>query len=443
MAMLSGMLPFAAAPEHSSPRSVAHSQSLLQPWWFLPDFTSTPSPPPPPTFLGLDPNCNTSHTESLPCAPEENQVTPQELCPVDDFKAALQKVAGLIPNSLDRAGGIDAVVSHYLAIQRDAAYECISGPTCATNDAAGKCRWGTTKRKHGQIINLGEGSTGTRFLTCIFEMLDIRTEHNLETSHDPYCLDHAQCTDAWDRFDYVNDWPVSDIAASLLATHPGDGAAIMLSLRDPLVWREKRYGEHKSDGSGSWQAAAPCSPTVDVLGNETANWDMHKLSYDAWAACVALKGRSWDDIFAFNLWEYKDEPKEFPEALHAWLNGRSIWAKKSDLPMFKVKSAYDKCYDLGITRESEWEANPDGYPGRARYKAKAKASGASTGNFSSSSSSSSSAAAALTYGVQNEVHNNATAAAGAQAAATQPDSPNIAILASPAPAVAQANASAA
>lgn len=297
----------------------------------------------------------------MPCAPDEPMVQPQDICPEKQFREAAMLIKPLLPKAMHRAGGIDALAAHYMQVKRDAAMECLDKPVCAKSDEKDACRWAASTRKTGQIINLGEGSTGTRFLTCLMGELKFVTEHNIQTAKDPYCLDQKECTPAWDAYDYINDWPVPDLASALIATHTGDSlGGVLLSLRDPLEWREKRYSEHKDQDSGDWQAAAPCSATTAFLKNDTANWDLLKLTYDSFAACVAIRDRDPKDLFAFNLWEYDDEEAEFPVALHKWLKGRSVWASPEDLTLKHVEKAYAACYSQGLTRDSDFKRDSRG-----------------------------------------------------------------------------------
>jgi hypothetical protein len=309
-------------------------------------------------LAGDGPQCKgTKAAGDLPCAPSDlEQAMPQDTCPEAEFRVALKAVSSFVPGALDRAGGTESVVSRYLKAKRDPTSECLSKAQCS---AGKKCRWPESQRGtesgYGVFVNLGEGSTGTRFLTCIFSGLGLKTAHDIEATKDPYCMGKKEnCTGAWDKYDYLSDWPITDLGSTLMATHRTKAlAGALLSLRDPQEWRKKRLTEHISQGSDMWQASAPCHPSIPTLGDDSADWDLIKLTYDSWSACIANHHRGHNELFAFNLWEYKNEAADFPIDLHEFLKGRGKWRDES-LTLNHVRKAYDSCLALNVTKDSEW-----------------------------------------------------------------------------------------
>ena len=85
------------------------------------------------------------------------------------------------------------------------------------------------------ILNVGAGTTGTRFLDCVVSKLGASTGHNIDHPHvdknlckeasysyqepgpndlPPY---DKSCTAAWDKFNYASDSPVPYELAGILA----------------------------------------------------------------------------------------------------------------------------------------------------------------------------------------------------------------------------------
>ena len=97
----------------------------------------------------------------------------RELCPVDAFRDTLtSKVAVHLPYStIAAAGGIEAVVRVYAAAVRheEPPYSRVAGGVAFEGVRGGvpfSLKWETSRRKHGLMLNLGLGSTATRFTDC-------------------------------------------------------------------------------------------------------------------------------------------------------------------------------------------------------------------------------------------------------------------------------------
>lgn len=111
--------------------------------------------------------------------------------------------------------------------------------------------WPTTKRAssgkskypglradpNALILNVGAGTTGTRFVNCVVAKMGVRAGHNInhhdvnktmckETSYSYQELDQAHtpsysksCTVAWDHFNFASDSPVPYELAGILSRY--------------------------------------------------------------------------------------------------------------------------------------------------------------------------------------------------------------------------------
>ena len=90
-----------------------------------------------------------------------------DACPVDAFRRAAMHISQLLPGSLDKLGGFDEIVRVY-----EERYDVVAKDTSKTCDPA----WPLSTRSKGLLVNLGEGTTGTRFLECVMDCVEIRGE---------------------------------------------------------------------------------------------------------------------------------------------------------------------------------------------------------------------------------------------------------------------------
>lgn len=101
--------------------------------------------------------------------------SPSDLCPEPRFREMLTRVGSFLPGALAQAGGAERIVSHFLALPKDD--DCPTGPRPP--------RWRTSERTVGPIMNVGQGTTGTRFLDCVFSRLGTPTPTNAPPSQQP------------------------------------------------------------------------------------------------------------------------------------------------------------------------------------------------------------------------------------------------------------------
>lgn len=241
--------------------------------------------------------------------PEARLNSPSDLCPEPDFREALALVLAHLPGAINSvAGGEDAVVRQFRGLG--------PSPRCLATPSS---EWPASRRSGtGLITDLGAGTTGTKYATCVFRELGYRGGHYVG-------LQGAHTTSTFDAYDFVADYPVEARLAEILATHTGhaDGGGL-LSLRDPVEWAQARLSKHLSEGSASWGVTGPCGGDGHVkLSANASTLALHKLTYDAFAACLgssARLGRSRADLFVFNLFEGADDDnRAFADRLAAFL----------------------------------------------------------------------------------------------------------------------------
>ena len=200
-----------------------------------------------------------------------------DACPVDAFRSAALHISQLLPGSLDKLGGLDEIVRVY-----EERYDAVAKDTSKTCDPA----WPLSTRGKGLLVNLGEGTTGTRFLECVMERSStLRGGHNIHTDRLSLAL-----TDA---YDYLSDSPLPYEVVPLLLSHPGKlTAGVLLTLRDPVDWVRSRVEHH-----GTKKCCKCCSVSAPPCGaKEWINasrpdyltyYGRLSFVYKAWVACLA------------------------------------------------------------------------------------------------------------------------------------------------------------
>ena len=212
--------------------------------------------------------------------------TALDLCPAADFAESLVALSPLLPGAVARAGGAKRLTERY--VQKFGEGVC--------PQPSGAVGWPQSNRSTPLLINMAEGSTGTRFLECIlsermrsahFPDTALNQIHNqtngtelnatalsgTEASADDQPMHECtrgegarSCTGAFDAYDYVSDTPTAQLVSLLLDTHGKRGqAAALLSLRDPWEWvssRNNHHGQHEKNStepSDDWmRVSVPC-----------------------------------------------------------------------------------------------------------------------------------------------------------------------------------------
>lgn len=285
-----------------------------------------------------------------------------DLCPVHRFEEALRYIAPLVPAGLAEAGGVQTLAKQYAVTYKRK--RCV-------DVGEDRFHWPESVRKqHGLLINAGEGSSGTHFLKCLMERLEIPTAHHvLSEWHE--CETKGNCTHAFDRYGFISNEPVPEHYQELLNTHHGSTlGGVMLSLREPREWFHVRYYSHLQAGSKKWRFAAPCGPgqtlkTLLSLNNYTVMVAQLKLTYDAYATCLALSS-SPSAFFAFNLFQ--------PESAAAFTTGLYKFLK----PLLVVRGALTPSRLSGAVRSCNATLTPSS-SATQRSRGNAKAPGKTKG----------------------------------------------------------------
>ena len=178
--------------------------------------------------------------------------TALELCPAADFAESLVALSPLLPGAVARAGGAKRLTERY-------ARKFGQGACPLASAATG---WPPSNRSTPLLLNMAEGSTGTRFLECLLSQR-MRTAHFPDTAL-AQALDQTSdapadagaaatagataaapndltdlplhectrsegersCTGGFDAFDYVSDTPTAQLVSLLLETHAKKNQAL-------------------------------------------------------------------------------------------------------------------------------------------------------------------------------------------------------------------------
>ena len=213
------------------------------------------------------------------------------------FRKWLVEVARYLPSALHQAGGLENVVEAYAALPKS------DGCPSASKLTGGHTYY---PGRHGPLINLGEGTTGTRFLSCVFESLGFRTSHNEPVSE---ANDFKSLSD----YDYVSDNPMNMQGAHILATrHGGQIPGVILSLRDPIDWARSRLSHHVGGGAKHWRPESACLGYGGPL-TELNRMPLAVMTYNAFSACIATSPdlRYGDDhLLLINVFQADRSEKE-------------------------------------------------------------------------------------------------------------------------------------
>jgi hypothetical protein len=275
--------------------------------------------------------------------------------------ALLQVVCPRLNGSCERAGGAGVLVSNFVTKHTSA--RCLTEPEPPA--------WPLSRRiGAGMLLNLGDGSTGTRFTECAVGALfpGLRRMHggrhavrrcNLTVDGKYGVGSRMDCTQYWDSGGYISDTPVPEQLAALLATHPGNlTAGVLLSLRDPWAWRRARLaGEaYERLKPASWRArgdphardvtpptlcegGGPVTSVGDPSDPDGVMVARDVLTYDAWALCVAK--RAGHDVLAFSLFDSSEA--EFDARLWAFLRLRPPVLSARLTPLDRFSERLAKC----------------------------------------------------------------------------------------------------
>jgi len=220
-----------------------------------------------------------SLTSALPSWVHPNGL---DVCPVEKFLPALDLLASrLRSGTLERVGGTEVVVSNFL--HRFTRQRCRHNIGERSNNQD----WPASRRSDQRpplLVDMGDGTTGTRFLACVTTRLKIKTNHNI-------IKDLSNRTAFYDSFDAVMDSPVPYELDGIFATHAPNQTAPFISVRDPWDWVRSRRTHHP--GAADWASAnGGCGTQGAKVGtNDSAINDVARdlVTWWSWALCVAAE----------------------------------------------------------------------------------------------------------------------------------------------------------
>ena len=215
-------------------------------------------------------------------APPPKRTTGTDLCPLVNFTSALRELARhLRSGTVDRAGGEIVLRRHFVDH---------FGRECVHRGAGrrGSPNWPPSARKAKKklIADLGDGTTGTRFVSCVARRVGLKVDHNNKQRAG------RTGTATFEDVDFVLDSPVPYLTDALLATHTRDQVTLMLTVRDPWDWAASRLKHHLPQ-SADWRAAnGGCGDAFTKLSDAPRIVARDLLATWAWALCVAAN--RWD-----------------------------------------------------------------------------------------------------------------------------------------------------
>eukprot|EP00039_Didymoeca_costata_P014504 m.235049 g.235049 ORF g.235049 m.235049 type:complete len:336 (-) comp16039_c0_seq4:4303-5310(-) len=226
-----------------------------------------------------------------------DKYSPLSFCPMLEFEKAFVKLYELQHSVVfsKLASNRSRILERYKQVARN--------KKCAHIPSA---KWPISDKKI--VVNIGEGTTGTRYLTCMMNSLGFKSAHpgsptavkEEQRGHMFLgCEEYESCTAAWDDFNYISDSPVPYFLMELLLTHPK--AVFLLSMREPTAWKTRRIKGHLHDGSANWHQAGLCGPTEHKMNHTLTELDY--TVYNVWAMCVARDREIWP-LIVFNQSNY-------------------------------------------------------------------------------------------------------------------------------------------
>eukprot|EP00746_Dinoflagellata_sp_MGD_P007662 gnl/MRDRNA2_/MRDRNA2_115216_c0_seq1.p1 gnl/MRDRNA2_/MRDRNA2_115216_c0~~gnl/MRDRNA2_/MRDRNA2_115216_c0_seq1.p1 ORF type:complete len:279 (-),score=29.55 gnl/MRDRNA2_/MRDRNA2_115216_c0_seq1:51-887(-) len=138
------------------------------------------------------------------------------------------------------------------------------------------------------IVNLGQGTTGTRWLARVMASLGFHSAHN--------CIKVGPNAYASDEFEYISDAPVPYQATHIIQGYPN--AVFLFSLRDAEEWRVSRLEHHNGP-----------HPAFDICGRKVspplarAESATYETVRQIWLSCILPE----EKIFKFNLFTTDDD----------------------------------------------------------------------------------------------------------------------------------------
>lgn len=198
------------------------------------------------------------------------------------------------------------------------------------------------------VVNVGSGTTGTRWLDEVMGDLGFHTAHwkterkpkNMRKPHPPhlgYSQEDINGSFEVDQYDFISDTPVSTLTWQILQSHPN--ALFIMTVRDPMEWHDTRIA---SGRMGLKTQGVPCGQNKQ---NNTPYGTWEDLAqmyvvYSVWAQCVLPRDR----FLMVNVFANATADNDFIEKLIPFLEKNGLqkrWWKK------RVKRVKDKLRDKG------------------------------------------------------------------------------------------------
>lgn len=212
---------------------------------------------------------------------ETQHVSILETCPLEKFQSSL---AWLLKNELLLESNVtNSAETRYLELAEQ--QQCELGP-----------EWYLSQKQ--LIVNVGEGTTATRWLDDVMEALGFNTRHFFAHDGGP-----VNGSFEVDQSEFISDYPTSTLTWQITQSHPR--ALFVMTMRDPVDWRDRRMEEHNHSRQG-----VPCGMAYLEDANNPA--ERTYVAYSAWASCVAPA----DNFLAANFFVKKEKnDAEFLEKL--------------------------------------------------------------------------------------------------------------------------------
>jgi len=190
-----------------------------------------------------------------PWTPDKTLVPgPSQICPTSRFNHFVQRLAthpdAQLASAVAAVGGPKKLVEIFESLPP--ASSCGEMDKSNWKSKAFEKRWPTSSRQ-GPILDMSSGTTGTRFIDCIFSSLGFRTMHNFK------CPDWASdCTSELDATDFVSDSPLPGYIEDAIKAHGDKGfPGMLLTVRDPKEWAISRV-KHLPAQSSEYVGSPPC-----------------------------------------------------------------------------------------------------------------------------------------------------------------------------------------
>lgn len=179
---------------------------------------------------------------------------PSQVCPKHRFSHWIERLAthpdAQLGDAVARGGGAKKLAEIFASLPPSAS--CGEQDPTNWKAKALEKRWPASSEL-GPILDMASGTTGTRFVDCIFSELGFRTMHNFK------CPEWAtDCTSDLDSTDFVSDSPLPGYVEDAIKAHKDKGfPGMLLTVRDPKEWAISRI-KHLPAQSSEYIGCPPC-----------------------------------------------------------------------------------------------------------------------------------------------------------------------------------------